>query len=65
MSRSEEALALFSSGFSCSQAVCAAYAEDLGMKRSDALRVAAGFGGGIGRTGGTCGAVSGAIMVLD
>ena len=29
-----------------------------------ALRVSAAFGGGMGRTGGTCGAVTGALMVL-
>ena len=64
MSKSKSALALFNSGFNCSQSVCAAYAVDLGMQPDDALRVAAAFGGGIGRTGGMCGAVSGALMVL-
>jgi len=30
----------------------------------DALRISAVFGGGIARTGGACGALSGALMVL-
>jgi C_GCAxxG_C_C family probable redox protein len=64
VAKKDEALALFNSGFNCSQSVAAAYAEDLGMSRSDVLRLSAAFGGGIGRTGQTCGAVSGALMVL-
>ncbi len=54
----------FSQGFSCSQAVFSTYAEDLGVDQEAALRVSAAFGGGIARTGGTCGALSGALMVL-
>lgn len=55
---------LFNEGFNCSQAVCGAYAGELGVTREDGLRMSAAFGGGIGRTGQTCGAVSGALMVL-
>ncbi len=64
MAKKDEALALFDAGFSCSQAVAGAYAESLGVKQSDALRMAAPLGGGIGRSGQTCGAVTGALMVL-
>jgi C_GCAxxG_C_C family probable redox protein len=62
--KQEAALRLFDSGFNCSQSVCAALASDLGFSRADALRVAAAFGGGIGRSGATCGAVTGALMAL-
>jgi C_GCAxxG_C_C family probable redox protein len=34
------------------------------MDKNTAERIAIGFGGGMGRTGGVCGAVSGAYMVL-
>jgi len=60
----EQATTYFQSGFNCSQAVCTAFAEELGVAKNTALRAAAGFGGGIGRMADTCGAVTGAIMVL-
>jgi C_GCAxxG_C_C family probable redox protein len=60
----DTALVIFGQGFSCSQSVLAAFAPDLGMERADALRVSAALGGGIGRSGGTCGAVTGALMAL-
>jgi C_GCAxxG_C_C family probable redox protein len=34
------------------------------MTEETALRVATGFGGGMGRTSGTCGAVTGACMAI-
>ena len=55
---------LFRQGFSCSQAVLAAYAPMFGLERETALKVSSGFGGGMGRLGETCGAVTGAFMVL-
>ncbi len=64
MTKKETAETLFDSGFNCAQSVCAPYAGDFGIEQLDALRMAAGFGGGIGRTGETCGAVTGALMVL-
>jgi C_GCAxxG_C_C family probable redox protein len=64
MSPSADAVARFAQGCSCSQAVLAAYASAGGLDESAALRIAAGFGGGMGRLGHTCGAVTGAIMVL-
>ena len=60
----DEAVLLFQQGFICSQAVLAAYAPDLGLPHESALKIAAGFGGGMGRSGEVCGAVSGAIMVI-
>lgn len=60
----DRAVAIFESGFNCSQSVCAAYAEQLGLDRELALKISAGFGGGMGRMAQTCGAVSGAFMIL-
>jgi len=64
MERKEQAAELFRRGFVCSQAVFAAYAEPLGLAAEDALRIGAPFGGGIGRMGHVCGAVTGACMVI-
>ena len=64
MSNPEKAVACFKEGFACSQAVLATYADAFGMDRETALRVAGGFGGGMGGLGEVCGAVTGAFMVL-
>jgi len=60
----ELAACRFSEGYSCSQSVLAAFAPELGLDADAALRVSAAFGGGMGRLGHTCGAVTGALMVL-
>lgn len=64
MDRAERAVTLFKSGFNCAQAVLAAWAEPFGLDEKTALKLAGGLGGGIGRRGGVCGALSGAILVL-
>jgi C_GCAxxG_C_C family probable redox protein len=64
MNRVEQAVSCFTSGLNCSQSVLSTYAEDFGLHREVALKLAAGFGGGMGRMAGTCGAVTGAFMVL-
>lgn len=60
----ERAASLFEQGFSCSQSVFSAYAERFGLDGELALRVSGAFGGGMGRLGATCGAVTGALMVI-
>ena len=64
MTKSGEAVACFKGGFSCTQALLSSFSEELGMDRETACKVASGFGGGVGRTGNICGAVSGAILVI-
>ena len=64
MDAKEVAVTRFQEGFSCSQAVFSAYADEMGLDRDTALKIAGGFGGGMGRTGQTCGAVTGAIMAI-
>ncbi|MGD0341849.1 MAG: C-GCAxxG-C-C family protein [Bacteroidales bacterium] len=59
-----EALELFKSGFHCSQSVFAVFSEELGLSRETALKIACPFGGGLGGYGRTCGALTGAMMVL-
>lgn len=63
-SRVEEVLKTHGEGFSCAQALLTVYGPLLGMDRESALRVAGGFGGGMGRMAGTCGAVTGAFMII-
>lgn len=64
MKKSETAVSVFLEGFNCSQAVLSAYAKDFNLSESSAFKIACGFGAGMGRLQETCGAVSGAIMVL-
>lgn len=61
---SDKAIELFGQGFSCAQSVFGAFAGELGLEREVALKVASGFGGGMGRTGSACGAITGAIMAI-
>lgn len=60
---SEEALGLFGKGLDCSQIVLGEFAEQYGMDKEAAYRIASGFGGGMWE-GETCGAVTGSLMVL-
>jgi len=60
----DTALSRFAAGFNCSQAVLSVYAGQFGLDDEAALKIASGFGGGMGRMAGTCGAVTGAFMVL-
>lgn len=60
----ETAVERFDNGHSCSQAVFTALAEPMGLDYETALKIASGFGGGMGRMGATCGAVTGALMAL-
>lgn len=64
MEKHEQAAAAFAQGYNCSQSVLLAFAEELGLSPELAARVAAGFGGGMGRTGSICGAVTGGVMAL-
>jgi len=40
------------------------YGGRSGLDRETALKVAGAFGAGMARTGGTCGSVTGALMVI-
>lgn len=62
--RYRQTLEYFSQGFNCAQAIVASYTDRSGLSREDSLGVAAGFGGGIAGMQKTCGAITGAIIVL-
>ena len=62
--RAERAKELFKQGFNCSQSVFAACCDIYGITDEKlALRLAASFGGGIGRMRLTCGAACGMFML--
>ncbi|HAE60277.1 MAG TPA: hypothetical protein DCG54_12425 [Anaerolineae bacterium] len=64
MNPNQEAAELFSEGYSCSQSLLVSRAGQFGLSTENALKVSAAFGGGLGRQGEVCGAVSGALMVI-
>ncbi|MEI7810938.1 MAG: C-GCAxxG-C-C family protein [Ignavibacteria bacterium] len=64
MDKSEDAVEKFMSGFNCSQSVFSTYSEKLGLDSQTALKVACPFGAGMAYSGETCGAVTGALMLI-
>ncbi|MCU4175855.1 C-GCAxxG-C-C family protein [Carboxylicivirga sp. N1Y90] len=58
------ALQGFYEGKNCAQSVIMAYANEFDMDTKQALKLAQGFGGGIGKMQKTCGAASGAYMLI-
>ena len=61
--RVERAVENFMAGYGCWQSVVAAFADLYGLDDTLAKKVAAGFGGGVGRMRMMCGAVSGIVML--
>lgn len=64
MTKADDAVEIFTRDYNCSQTVLSAYSDQFGLDREQALRVAGAFGAGMGRMCETCGAVTGAIMVI-
>jgi C_GCAxxG_C_C family probable redox protein len=64
MNKSEIAAGYMKSGYNCAQAIIKTYAGDVGVKGEDAVKMAAALGGGVGRNGLICGAVSGAALII-
>ena len=64
MSRIEDALLKFKEDCSCAQSIFSTYAPYYGLDQDKALKISTGFGGGMARSGRTCGAVTGAYMVI-
>jgi len=62
--KESQALETFRSGRNCAQAVLSSFTEDLGVDTDLALNLSTGFGAGMGRLQETCGATTGAFMVL-
>ena len=62
--RVSRAVDYFMAGYGCCQSVVAAFSDLYGLDELTAKRIAAGFGGGVGRLRMMCGAVSGIVMLV-
>ena len=63
MDHATKARELFCSGYNCCQAVAGAFAGEMGLPEETVMKIASGFGGGMGGMRETCGAVTGMFMV--
>jgi C_GCAxxG_C_C family probable redox protein len=64
MNKVEQAASCFKEGFNCAQAVFSIYSQEYGLDQKVALKASCGFGAGMGCMAETCGAVTGAYMVI-
>lgn len=64
MDRVQEAVESFGQGFNCAQAILRKFGPGLGLDAGVGGLLGACFGGGVVRSGDTCGAVIGSLMVL-
>ncbi len=63
MDKGQIAVDTFNNNYNCAQATFSTFAEELGLDRNTALKIASGFGGGL-NDGEVCGAVTGALMAI-
>ncbi|MGN0314890.1 MAG: C-GCAxxG-C-C family protein [Fusicatenibacter sp.] len=63
MTKKELAISLHDRKYNCAQAVACAFAEEFGIERETLFQVCEGFGLGMGGMNGTCGAISGAVIL--
>lgn len=64
MNATEKAVSLFDDGLNCAQAILTAFGEPYGLSPDSARKLGRPWGGGVGRMGQMCGAVTGAIVLL-
>jgi len=62
--KGDAAVAMMIAGDNCSQAVLCTFCEELGLDKETAMKLASGFGAGMGRKQEVCGAVTGGIMAI-
>ncbi len=65
MSKAEDAKKMFLDGANCAQAVLATFANECEISPELAMKMASGFGAGMGRMREVCGAVSGMFLVAN
>lgn len=65
MTKREAAEKLFCEGCNCAQSVACAFAVELALPMDLIAKTVSGFGGGMGRSRETCGAVSGMVYVMS
>ena len=63
-SRVKETIVRHDKGYNCAQAVACTYCDLFGYKEEDVFRMTEGFGLGMGCMSGTCGALSGAVLLV-
>jgi len=63
MTKKELAIQLHDKKYNCAQAVACAFAEEIGVDMQTLFQACEGFGLGMGGMNGTCGAISGAVML--
>ena len=64
MSKPEKAVIAFKSWLNCAQSVVSVYTDEMKFDRDLSLQISSGFGAGMGRLQETCGAVTGAFMMI-
>ncbi len=64
MQKKDIAKKVFYNGYNCAQTVIKSFENELDFDEVAAMNMSAGFGGGMGKMQKTCGAVTGAFMVL-
>ena len=64
MDNVQNAVTRFEGWNNCAQAILTSFCEKDGLDREIALKLTTGFGGGMASMGNTCGAVTGAFMVI-
>lgn len=63
--KADKARELFLAGANCAQAVLGAFCDECGIDNDTAMKIASGFGGGIGRMREVCGAVCGMTLAAN
>lgn len=61
----ERAAGHFREGYNCAQSVLLAMQEHYGTQSNIIPKIASAFGGGVGRCGSLCGALTGAVMAIS
>ena len=65
MTKKELAISLHDKKYNCAQSVACAFAEEVGVDMEVLFKACEGFGLGMGGMEGTCGAISGAVMLAS
>lgn len=63
MNKKELAIALHDKKYNCCQAVACSFADEIGVDKETLFKAGEAFGLGMGCMNGTCGAVTGAVML--
>lgn len=63
MDRVQKAIENHKKGYNCAQAVVCAFADKTNFTEDELFRLSEAFGGGMGGTGGVCGAVSAMVLL--